>query len=248
MAEAYKRLRVHGDFVNAVQRFFPPTSEPTSLTSAIHIYGQPQEIGFAHLSWLMDAAELPKSLALAEAGELPEGWDQESGTRRSSTRATGTRGRIQREWSGSIARCLLSGSALPVRRRSADRADKLLSPVSIEEQDAIRRLRSIQRVSVDFDPQISSGYHESGAKKEGLIKYDLSHPGDWSEVILKGIQIGLANPFFKSPTLIATTHLDWIWSRCRSMHPEDRISYEQLICRDVSRPLKISGSIIDASV
>ena len=36
-------------------------------------------------------------------------------------------------------------------------------------------------------------------RRTGLIKYDLSHPGDWSEVILKGIQIGLANPMFKSP-------------------------------------------------
>ena len=45
----------------------------------IHIYGHPKEIGFAHLSWLMDAAELPQSLALAESGELPSGWDQESG-------------------------------------------------------------------------------------------------------------------------------------------------------------------------
>jgi hypothetical protein len=51
----------------------------------------------------------------------------------------------------------------------------------------------------EFNPQISRGYEESSAKKDGLIKYDLSNPGDWSEVILKGIQIGLANPMFKSP-------------------------------------------------
>ena len=31
----------------------------------------PKEIGFAHLSWLMDAAELPNSLALAEAASFP---------------------------------------------------------------------------------------------------------------------------------------------------------------------------------
>jgi hypothetical protein len=45
----------------------------------MHIYGKPKEIRFAHLSWLLGAEELPKSLALAEAGELPEGWDAESG-------------------------------------------------------------------------------------------------------------------------------------------------------------------------
>ena len=61
------------------------------------------------------------------------------------------------------------------------------------------RLRTILCGSVTSIPRSRPDIHESGAKKEGLIKYDLSNPGDWSEVILKGIQIGLANPMFKSP-------------------------------------------------
>ena len=76
---------------------------------------------------------------------------------------------------------------------------KLLSPVTVAEQGAIEALARYPIRFGDFGPQISSGYHESGSKKEGLIKYDLSHPGEWSEVILKGIQIGLANPLFKNP-------------------------------------------------
>ena len=76
---------------------------------------------------------------------------------------------------------------------------RLLSPVSTEEQDAIRALANYPTRLGEFNPQISRGYDESPAKKAGLIKYDLSHPGDWSEVVLKGIQIGLANPMFKSP-------------------------------------------------
>ena len=41
-------------------------------------------------------------------------------------------------------------------------------------------------------------------------------PANWSEVVLKGIQIGLANPMFKNRlTLTATMHLASIWSRCR---------------------------------
>ena len=46
----------------------------------VHVYGHHQEIGFAHLSWLTDAAELtgiarhwPRTM------KLPEGWDQKSG-------------------------------------------------------------------------------------------------------------------------------------------------------------------------
>ena len=76
----------------------------------------------------------------------------------------------------------------------------MLSPVSTEEQDAIRALANYPVRLDNFDPQISSGFHETAARKEGLIRHELSQPNDWSEVILKGLQIGLANPMFKSPT------------------------------------------------
>ena len=68
---------------------------------------------------------------------------------------------------------------------------KLLSPVSTEEQEAIQRSPGIPYVSESSAPQIRAGSNETRAKKDGLIKYDLSRPGDWSEVILKGIQIGV---------------------------------------------------------
>ena len=196
--EAYLRLRIHGDFVNAVQRFFPrPVGDTTHF--GVHIYGRPKEIGFAHLSWLTDAEELPRSLTLAQSGELPDGWGPKSGT-------PGVR--YMGEWDSrphparviqvdretlSIWQRLTGDNDVPV-----DQA-RLLSPVSTEEQDAIRVLSHYSMRLGQFDPQISSGFHENGAKKEGLIKYELSNPGDWSRVILKGIQIGLANPIFKPP-------------------------------------------------
>jgi hypothetical protein len=196
--EAYLRLRVHGDFVNALQRFFPrPVGDATHF--GIHIYGRQKKIGFAHLSWLTDAEELPRSLALAERGELPDGWGPKSGT-------PGVR--YMGEWDSRPhpARVIrVDQEALRLWQRLAGDDDvpvsqtRLLSPVSTEEQDAIRALAHYAVRLGRFDPQISPGFHEGGAKVEGLIKYDLSHPGDWSKVILKGIQIGLANPMFKSP-------------------------------------------------
>ena len=197
-AAAYKRLRVHGDFVNAMLRFFEDVSHVTHF--GVHIYGQPQEIKFAHLSWLVDAAELPQSLALAEAGELPRGWDEDSGT-------PGVR--YKGEWDGRphpSRVVMVNRDTLALWQQLAGGAEsdqveraKLLSPMTVAEQGAIEALAQYPIRFGDFDPQISSGYHESGSKKEGLIKYDLSHPGEWSEVILKGIQIGLANPLFKNP-------------------------------------------------
>jgi hypothetical protein len=195
--EAYLRLRVHGDFVNALQRFFPrPVGDTTHF--GVHIYGRPKEIEFAHLSWLTDATELPRSIALAEAGALPDGWSQASGapgvrymgewdSRPHPARVIRVNRDVLSIWQSLTGDDVLVGQA------------RLLSPVSIEEQDAISVLANYPTRLGEFNPQISRGYEESSAKKDGLIKYDLSNPGDWSEVVLKGIQIGLANPMFKPP-------------------------------------------------
>lgn len=75
----------------------------------------------------------------------------------------------------------------------------LLTPVSVAELPAISALAAYPRRLVELAPQISSGFHESGAKKSGLIEYGLSYPESWSEVVLKGLQLGVATPFFKEP-------------------------------------------------
>jgi hypothetical protein len=197
-AEAYCRLRIHGDFVNAGQKFFPrPVGDTTHF--GIHIYGRPREIAFSHLSWLTEAEELPKSLALAATGELPAGWDRESG-------APGVRYKGNWDSRPHPARVIrVDRDVLALWQRLTGEGDtpviqaNLLSPVSTEEQAAITALARYPMRLGEFDPQISRGYEESSAKKNGLIRYDLSNTGDWAEVVLKGIQIGLANPMFKSP-------------------------------------------------
>ena len=197
-AAAYTRLRIHGDFVNATQRFFEDVDFNTHF--GVHIYSQPQEIGFAHLSWLVDVLELSQSLALAEAGRLPQEWNDNSG-------APGVR--YKGEWDGRPhpARVVMvDRDTLALWQQLAGGVEgdqvehaKLLSPVTTAEQGAIEALARYSTRLGKFAPQISPGYHESGAKKDNLIKHDLSHPSDWSEVILKGIQIGPANPLFKKP-------------------------------------------------
>jgi hypothetical protein len=197
-AEAYQRLRVHGTFVNSGNRFFAP---PISRTAqfGVHIYGHRQQIEFAHLSWLLDAAELPKSLAFAEADELPEGWDDDSGV-------PGVK--YQGDWDARPhpARVIkVDPALLATWRLVSGREDqpveqtKLLNPVTTNEQDAIAALSRIQWRLGDLNPRISRGYDETGAKKEGLIRAHLHHPANWSEVVLKGPQIGVATPFFKQP-------------------------------------------------
>jgi hypothetical protein len=197
-AAVYRRLRIHGDFLNVMRRFFADVSHVTHF--GMHIYGRPQEIKFAHVSWLMDTAELPASLALAEAGELPMGWGQDSGMPGIRYKG-GWDGRPHPSRVVTVNRDILGLWQQLAGGAEGGNVEHtiLLSPVTVAEQGAIEALARYAKRLGDFDPQISSGYHESGSKKAGLIRYELSRPGNWSQVILKGSQIGLANPLFKNP-------------------------------------------------
>ncbi|KPC77480.1 hypothetical protein ADL27_48745, partial [Streptomyces sp. NRRL F-6602] len=82
---------------------------------------------------------------------------------------------------------------------------RLLFPVSTAEISAIEALADYPLRLGAFDPQISPGYHESGAKKDNLIDYNRVdpktgeeyQPDEWKQVILKGPQLGVATPAFK---------------------------------------------------
>lgn len=193
---AYTRLRVHGDFVNSGNRFFPP---PVGRSShfGVHIYGREGEIGFDHLSWLFSVDAL--RLSAQDDGTSPdpgvrygESWDERPHQKRIVRVDEETLERWQR---------LTGDEGQPVRQ------GRLLSPVSTAEAQAIEALADYSLRLADYEPQISSGYHESGAKAADLIDYNVPdasgavhQPTDWSEVILKGPQIGLANPMFKQPS------------------------------------------------
>lgn len=193
---AYTRLRIHGDFVNQGNRFFPP---PVGHAShfGVHIYGQEGEIGFDHLSWLVSVDAL--RLSASDDGTAPDpgiryagSWDERPHLKRIVRVDEETLERWQR---------LTGDEGQPVRQ------GRLLSPVSTAEAQAIEALADYSLRLADYEPQISSGYHESGAKAADLIDYNVPdgtgavhQPANWSEVILKGPQIGLANPMFKQPS------------------------------------------------
>ncbi|MER5846862.1 hypothetical protein ABT126_07275 [Streptomyces sp. NPDC002012] len=193
---AYKRLLVHGDFANASNRFFPPPIGHASHFG-VHIYGRAGEVAFDHLSWLFSVAALRWSYG--DDGTAPDpgvrfggSWDERPHSKRIVRVTEETLALWQR---------LTGDEGLPVRQA------RLLSPVSTAEAQAIGALADYPVRLAAHSPQIASGYHESGAKVAGLIDYNpvdangAGHlPTDWSEVILKGSQIGLANPMFKQPS------------------------------------------------
>ncbi|MDY0812396.1 hypothetical protein [Kitasatospora purpeofusca] len=192
---AYQRLRVHGDFVNAGQRFFP---EPVGHTThfGVHVYGSPQAIGFDHLSWLVSTDALLHSATHDGSGDAP-GVRYHNGDfdeRPHLSRVV----RVDRDQLAVWQR-LLSEEGLPVEQAP------LLFPVSTAEAAAIEALANYPLRLGSLQPQISPGYHETGAKSAGLIDYNrpegpeggAQQPNRWRQVILKGTQLSVATPVFK---------------------------------------------------
>ncbi|MHA4946091.1 class I SAM-dependent DNA methyltransferase [Micromonospora sp. SD19] len=193
-AAAYERLRIHGDFSNPGHRFFPkPVGESSHF--GIHIYGARQVVRFKHLSWLFSARSLSLSLTHDGTGEAP---------------AIRYKGKLdERPHRNRVI--IVDEKVLAVWRRLVGEEDRplnqarLLFPVSTAEASAIEALATYPRRLGSMSPQISSGFHESDAKKTNLIDYNREDPStgqeyrpeDWDEVILKGNQIGVATSIFK---------------------------------------------------
>ncbi|WP_406723467.1 hypothetical protein WJ438_00510 [Streptomyces sp. GD-15H] len=192
---AYRRLCIHGDFVNAGQRFFP---EPVGHTAhfGVHVYGRQQEIGFDHLSWLVSTDALRFSAGHDGSGEVPgvRYRNGEFDERPHRSRVIHVDSDLLAVWQR-----LQDEEGEPVERA------RLLFPVSTAEASAIGALADYPLRLRTLAPQVTRGYDETGAKKDNLIDYnrpDAStglgyQPDRWRHVILKGTQISVATPIFK---------------------------------------------------
>ncbi|MER7167845.1 class I SAM-dependent DNA methyltransferase [Micromonospora sp. NPDC000207] len=194
-AEAYRRLRIHGDFVNAGQRFFPePVGHATHF--GVHVYGRLGKISFDHLSWLVSTSALQHSRAHDGSGEIPgiRYQHREFDERPHRSRVVTVTEDVLAVW-----RKLLDEKDRPLPHA------RLLFPVSTAEAAAIEALAAYPLRLAELTPPITRGYDESGAKKTNLIQYNRAdaatgreyQPVAWSEVVLKGIQISTATPIFK---------------------------------------------------
>lgn len=194
-AEAYRRLRVHGDFVNSGQRFFPePVGHATHF--GVHVYSRPRRVSFDHLSWLVSTDALRHSRDHDGSGEIPgiRYQNREFDERPHRSRVVTVTEDVLAVW-----RKLLDEENRPLAEA------RLLFPVSTAEAAAIEALAAYRYRLGTLGSQISSGFHESGSKKANLIDYNRAdsatgreyQPAAWDEVVLKGIQLSTATPIFK---------------------------------------------------
>ncbi|MFD5116140.1 hypothetical protein ACFWNG_28175 [Streptomyces sp. NPDC058391] len=195
-AEAYARLKVHGDFANVANRFFPsPVSRAKHF--GVHIYRPHGEIAFDHLSWLFSADVLRHSPdddgSQADPGvKYGNSWDERPHRKRVIRVTRDTLAQWQK---------LTGDVGIPVEEA------RLLSPISTAEADAMDALAEYPIRLGQRTNQFSRGFRETEAKSAGIIGYNTEgkengalHPQSWTDVILAGPQIGVSNPMFKQPS------------------------------------------------
>ncbi|WP_225849912.1 class I SAM-dependent DNA methyltransferase [Streptomyces sp. HPF1205] len=195
-AAAYRHLRVHAHFVNSAQWAFADLDWAQQF--GMHIYGASQEPGFLHLSELRDAEVLPGSLAHDGQGPAPGirnngSWDI----------------RPHRDRVVHVDKTLLASWQALTGATGGVEQTPLLYPVLISEQGAIEALASFESTLSDHTPMVSSGYHESAAKKNGVIRWGNQSVATLSEVILQGPHIAAALPFSKEPMIPCLSNRHW---------------------------------------
>ncbi|UPZ28494.1 class I SAM-dependent DNA methyltransferase [Streptomyces sp. LRE541] len=193
---AYRHLRVHAHFVNSANWAFEDLNR--SAEFGMHIYGTPQEPDFLHLSELRGADVLPASLAHDGRGATPGikhngAWD----IRPHRQRVVHVDASLLASWQA------LTGSS-----GGATRAP-LLYPVLVGEQGAIEALAAYRSSLADYRPMITSGYHETSARKEGLIRWGNQAVPELADVILQGPHFASALPFSKEPRIPCRSNRDW---------------------------------------
>lgn len=193
---AYEHLRIHAHFANRRKLF---TEVHDMVEFGVHIYGTQRNILFRQASWLSAPETLAESLDHDGSGPIPGikhqgSWD----LRAHSARIIKVDEDTLKEWHA------LAGTTTLKHTQAA-----LLYPVTSQERGAISALAASSSRLDGFAPYVSSGYHEAGAKKEGLIEWSTARPAQLSEVILQGPHFGTAHPYAKEPKIPCRSNNDW---------------------------------------
>ncbi|MFB7438958.1 class I SAM-dependent DNA methyltransferase [Streptomyces mirabilis] len=195
-AAAYRHLRIHAHFVNSANWAFEDLDRGWEF--GMHIYGTSQEPDFRHVSELRGADVLPDSLTDNGKGPAPGikhngSWDV----------------RPHRERVVHVNTALLVSWQTLTGSMDGAAQTPLLYPVLVGEQGAIEALAAYSHSLADYRPMISSGYHEAGAKKDGLIRWGNQTVPKLADVILQGPHFAAALPFSKEPRVPCRSNRDW---------------------------------------
>lgn len=195
-AGAYRRLRRHWQFINALMLF----DIDDHVVYGVHVYGSRKE----HANFMM-AGRMYHPQTAADSvhhdgsGELPGikdndyNWDR----RPHRDRIITVNEKTLKVWNSIIEE---PGTPLLETRT--------VYSVNSEAADVLAKLAAAPRIK-SLGLQYSGGWNETTDKKAGYFDTSWQHPDSWDDVILQGPHLGVSTPMIKQPNPTMKHNQDW---------------------------------------
>ena len=195
-AGAYRRLRRHWQFINALMLF----DIDDHVVYGVHVYGSRKE----HANFMM-AGRMYHPQTAADSvhhdgsGELPGikdneyNWDRRPHRDRIITVDEET----LKVWNSIIEE---PGTPLLETRT--------VYSVNSEAAAVLAKLAEAPRIK-SLGLKFSNGWHETADKKAGYFDSSWQHPDSWDDVILQGPHLGVSTPMIKQPNPTMKHNQDW---------------------------------------
>ncbi len=111
---------------------------------------------------------------------------------------------------------------------------RLLRPMTRTDLEALSVLADQPTRLADRDYHWTAGWHEKGAKTDGIIRWETAVPDSWDEVILQGPHFTVATPFSAQPNEGCKNNRDYSdWDlEALPERPIPRTNYQRACDRD----------------
>lgn len=205
-AHSYARLRRHWQFVNELQLF-----EVHHLVSyGVHIYGSPRAVSFLNATSLFHPSTVERSLVHDGSGDEPgfKTVDGQWDVTPHSQRVTRVSKEVLQVW-----HALLEDAETPVPET------RMVYAVNRSTSVVLEKLARLDRLA-DMRPQFSPGWREKDDRRRGYFDVAWGKPRGWTDVILQGPHIYVANPMYKSPNPTMRHNLDWYVEDLETLAPD----------------------------
>ncbi|MDO8147500.1 class I SAM-dependent DNA methyltransferase [Isoptericola sp. b515] len=193
--ETYGRLRRHWQFMNALMLF----EVHDQVSYGVHIYGSRQLVAFQQATWMFEPATAERSLEHDGTGEQPGlklangRWD----VRPHRDRVISVDGSVLRTWHAT-----LEASDVPTAQT------RMVYAVNRSTASVLDKISEAPRLG-SMGLQFSAGWHEKNDRSKGYFDSEWGAPADWTEAILQGPHLHVANPQYKVPNPTMKHNQDW---------------------------------------
>lgn len=195
-AGAYRRLRRHWQFINALMLF----DIDDHVVYGVHVYGSRKEnANFMMAGRMYHPQTAADSVHHDGSGELPGikdndyNWDRRPHRDRIITVNEDT----LKVWNSIIEE---PGTPLLETRT--------VYSVNSEAAAVLAKLAKAPRIK-ELGLKFSNGWHETADRKAGYFDSSWQHPDSWDDVILQGPHLGVSTPMIKQPNPTMKHNQDW---------------------------------------